>query len=65
MYSVLSYHYHIMFNIYMYLLTVFLRMGCYWKLFFFLISGSSERGQILEGMVHKVCRIDKSSNYYT
>ena len=43
MYSVLSYHhYHIVFNIYMY--PVFLRMGSYWMLFFFLNISSSERG---------------------
>ena len=50
MYSVLSYHhYHIMFNIYMYLyFSVWGLIGSC----FFLNMSSSERGQILEGMAH-------------
>ena len=51
MYSVLSYHhYHIMFNIYMYL--YFSGWGLIGNCFFFLNISSSERGQILEGTAH-------------
>lgn len=52
MYSVLSYHhYHIMFNIYMYL--YFSGWGLIGNCFFFLNISSSERGQILEGTAHQ------------